>query len=544
MGKRNSGKPRAKREKAISPSVKGHNVPQAKVQKFLDQYRRGADANLEKSALQLAKRYPKDKVSWLILGTVLRDLRKLTGALSAFNSAVMLDDQDSEAHLSAGMLSLELGDAFKAGRSLERAVELDPGSALAHYSLAVAREQSGDFDLAEESYRDAIAQDIRFAQAHNNLGAILERSENFEEAEEHYKQAILSDHNYAEPHSNLGMRRLARGDYSSALRCFVNSSELMRGKRISHPNPIEAFETASRAKILHDIEQLEFLVAESVLSKDGWLGAAIEKLRALLEGVSWPSETGVVRLAPEHLIGLDAFYNRLMHREQAREVRPSALNQAMDWKKVCDSYLNHDFGITVVDDFLSELALETLRSFLLKSTIWFHVKKGGYLGAHINEGLACPLLFQIAEELRAQLPRVLKDYPLYHVWAYKYDSRAVQDAHNLSGIKTHADFAAVNVNFWVTIDEANLDPSSGGLIVHHVEAPLDWSFDEFNSDDTMIAEHVQAAQTGKTVIPYRENRAVIFNSDLFHETDRFEFGEAYHHRRINVTMLFGDRQQN
>jgi hypothetical protein len=43
------------------------------------------------------------------------------------------------------------------------------------------------------------------------------------------------------------------------------------------------------------------------------------------------------------------------------------------------------------------------------------------------------------------------------------------------------------------------------------------------------------------VIPYRANRAVIFDSDLFHETDTIEFEEGYLNRRINVTMLFGRR---
>ena len=43
-------------------------------------------------------------------------------------------------------------------------------------------------------------------------------------------------------------------------------------------------------------------------------------------------------------------------------------------------------------------------------------------------------------------------------------------------------------------------------------------------------------------IVYKGNRAVIFNSNLFHETDSYEFKEGYENRRINVTMLFGDRR--
>jgi hypothetical protein len=40
-------------------------------------------------------------------------------------------------------------------------------------------------------------------------------------------------------------------------------------------------------------------------------------------------------------------------------------------------------------------------------------------------------------------------------------------------------------------------------------------------------------------IPYRSNRCIIFNSTLFHETDRFMFVDAYEHRRINITLLYG-----
>jgi hypothetical protein len=43
-------------------------------------------------------------------------------------------------------------------------------------------------------------------------------------------------------------------------------------------------------------------------------------------------------------------------------------------------------------------------------------------------------------------------------------------------------------------------------------------------------------------IPYRCNRAVVFASDLFHETDRMHFKEGYTNRRINITMLYGRRR--
>jgi len=37
---------------------------------------------------------------------------------------------------------------------------------------------------------------------------------------------------------------------------------------------------------------------------------------------------------------------------------------------------------------------------------------------------------------------------------------------------------------------------------------------------------------------------VIFDSDLFHETDRLSFKEGYQNRRINVTLLYGEREKH
>jgi hypothetical protein len=123
------------------------------------------------------------------------------------------------------------------------------------------------------------------------------------------------------------------------------------------------------------------------------------------------------------------------------------------------------------------------------------------------------------------------------MWGFKYDSE-------LSGINIHADEAVVNVNFWITPDEANLDPESGGLVIWDVAAPRNWNFDAFNATNSGIAirDFLARNEASSVTIPHRANRAVIFNSDLFHETDRIRFKPGYLNRRINVTMLYGRRE--
>jgi len=166
------------------------------------------------------------------------------------------------------------------------------------------------------------------------------------------------------------------------------------------------------------------------------------------------------------------------------------------------------------------------------------------LGAYLKEGLASPLIIQIANELRNKLPKIFKDHQINQIWAYKYDSRSKNQNSSLKGINVHADFAAINVNFWITTREANLNPDSGGLIVYDVEAPKDWNINTYNNDEKKIREELKKSKGNTKVIPYNENRAVIFNSNLFHETDNYEFKEGYENRRINITMLFGTRDNS
>ena len=45
-----------------------------------------------------------------------------------------------------------------------------------------------------------------------------------------------------------------------------------------------------------------------------------------------------------------------------------------------------------------------------------------------------------------------------------------------------------------------------------------------------------------TNVPYKFNRAVLFNSAYFHETDEIDFKDVYEGRRINNTYLFGDQR--
>ena len=81
---------------------------------------------------------------------------------------------------------------------------------------------------------------------------------------------------------------------------------------------------------------------------------------------------------------------------------------------------------------------------------------------------------------------------------------------------------------------------SGGLVIWNKLPPNNWSFNDYNSVQSLekIEKMLDSEGIKKKIIPYKENRCVIFNSKLFHCTDKFDFDKSYPHRRINVTLLY------
>lgn len=214
------------------------------------------------------------------------------------------------------------------------------------------------------------------------------------------------------------------------------------------------------------------------------------------------------------------------------------LNPNLDWEDLEKEYWDQDPQVVVIDNILSKEALHKIRKILLESTVFYQTKNpneiGGYTGAYIDDGLHDRILLELTTQLRKRLPSVLNEHALRYMWAYKYDS-------TYNGIKLHADMAAVNVNIWITPDEANLDPNSGGLVVFTVKPPADWDIMQYNSDTDKVYEDIlKPAGYRNITIPYKENRAVMFDSALFHQTDTFDFKPGYTNRRINLTILYGD----
>ncbi|MFH8627910.1 tetratricopeptide repeat protein [Streptomyces vietnamensis] len=450
----------------------------------------------------------------------------------------------SRPHLSAELLA-QANKLFRAGRLDEahagylKVVEIAPDDSSAHNNLGCVRQEQGDPEGAVTFYREALRLAPRLRVARHNLTTCLVRLGRSDECIDLWCADDLLDADdvaWLDRQSWLALlaHDLSAADEYARVHAAVRlgSAWYPRSSPPSRTAPLESRLTIP--KLRHDMEQFRYLQRRALLGEE-----FTDIITAYQETISRLESAGEQGPVPMDAIAQRAIghvYGRIVYVRDTPRV-PRALSDAWDAVEVENRYIDQPPGVVVIDDFLSSEALGSLQSFCLESTVWNGNRYAhGRLGAFFRDGFTCPLLLQIAEEVRDALPRVIgKRHPLRQLWAFKNESDFPADSN------THADFAAVNLNFWITPTDANLDTESGGLVVYGVDAPPDWDFATYNSRREVIEPYLRQQHAKPFRIPYRQNRAILFNSDLFHGTDGLHFRPGFENRRVNITMLYGER---
>jgi tetratricopeptide (TPR) repeat protein len=471
-------------------------------------------------------------VYWFNLGVVSQKAGRSDQAIAAYQKAVALNPKYLEAYGNLGNVFRDSGNLVDAVAAYEQALKLNPSLSDTHNNLGVAKKEQGHVEEAIASYRRALDLKPAHAEALNNLGLALMETGTLHEAIQSFQQALAIMPGYQTARYNLGMAWSWVGDETRAVECLqqVARAKYDQGNKVS--------ETAIyRSRVKHDLEQVRYLCDQQKLGNEQH--AYLRSLQLLHEILDrHPAPGNRVPVASEDVESIAPSFNRILFCVPPPRLEQGALNSSLDVAVVEASYCTKQPEVTFIDSLLNQAALDALRRFCLEATIWKKDYENGYSGAFLGDGFASPLLFQIAEELRLKFPGIFRHHRLTQAWAFKHDSTR-------RGLNIHADAAAVNVNFWITADEANLNPETGGLVVYDKEAPQEWNFKEYNSDRNKpkILAWLKEVGAQAIKIPYRANRAVVFNSDLFHETDDISFKDEYVSRRINITLLYGYRSK-
>ncbi|MDP3676489.1 MAG: tetratricopeptide repeat protein [Novosphingobium sp.] len=349
----------------------------------------------------------------------------------------------------------------------------------------------GRFAEAASLLRDALERDPpQPDRLLLNLGNVLTELGSLDEAADAFEQAIRINPELAEAHYHLGSVLSENGRVGDGFAHLMRRAELVYGAC----DPPRAKKPEPGHKVKHDREQHDYLTAKGIVA------------------------TGKAAL---------------FHLGDGRRIDGFAVNPANVTPDLIADWRAAEPKMILIEDFLTQEALEQLRAYCAESTIWRRIYDAGYIGATPPDGFACPLLAQIADEIAGLYSDILDGYPFQYLGAFKYDSELS------TGTNTHADFSAVNVNFYIAPDEANLDPETGGMLIWDVEAKDEAELRRFNSNGPALSAHLKSRGAKATRVAHRANRAVIFKSALFHKTDDCDFKEGYLNKRINVSLLFG-----
>lgn len=410
---------------------------------------------------------------------------------------------DADALLAIGMTYHGATQLEQAIGYYQRSLEVSPGRRDTRRSMAAAMQALGDAGGAEQTYRGLLKEQEKDPEVLRDLGTLLKDSDRLPEALECYERAM-----------RIGRRRLTDDEVAEAGRDPMARRTTLHSLRL-------------------ELEQIEYLRDFGVVIEDA--EALTAAYRSVIGEVqSADNEGRRITLSASQFERIGGVMQRLINVEPADRLADGALNPELDSELVTRQFAEGGPRVAVIDDFLRPEALAALRAYCLRSTIWFgFARVRGYCGAYMQDGFGCGLLEQLSAEIRSRWPGIVGPHPLNQMWGYIYDQK-------MSGITAHADPAAINLNFWITPDDANLDPERGGLVVGTRRALQEWDFQQYNNRPEVLESFMAEGET--IAVPHRCNRMVMFDSDFVHKTDDLTFQPGFENRRINITLLFGHRQ--
>ena len=209
----------------------------------------------------------------------------------------------------------------------------------------------------------------------------------------------------------------------------------------------------------------------------------------------------------------------------------AVLNKDQDWDDISKLYLQEK--IVVVDNFLEPRFIDILRKYTLITNIRddFYPDYCATNFFRKQGSLWFKLLSNIVDECKSDIP-LLKDYKSERAWSFIYSNTS-------NGVNIHTDPASITLNLWVTPDECMYDKQGlNGMEIWKVSRPSSWSPEEYTGNSQLASKIIEDKKTTSTIIPYKHNRLVIFDSSLFHRSQPVLSKPGYQNKRINYTFLF------
>ena len=475
---------------------------------------------------------PTQVIAYENLGNALMEFGKAKEAIEPYQKCIALLPVDPDGYIKLSAAFNVSGKPDKAIECLQEFLDRGNENAVVLNNLGVLLQESGDLVRAISVFKKSIDVDPQYAAAYANLATACWENKSLDEAEVYAQKSLKLKPSLQTASTALGLVKLAKGNISEASQYILQPSLYFRDPETDHDPYLGAFNQINAFKREHDIGQLEYLINNNVIAES--YSALIDDYYAL--GTQLEDDGRIINLSDLDKLPSDRFfssYNRLLNFYNAPVIDQGVINPELDAASIEKAYFDNQPEFAFVDDFLTDQAMSELRQFCLESTIWYDMSAIGDLGANLEDGFCCPLLLQIADEIRKTFPSIYGEHYFSTCWSYRYYAKK-------SGDGLHGDSGRVSVNIWLTPDEANYDPDGGGLLFWNKKVPmLKVKDNPKEMTDKIMRDIIAEPDAEYFSVPYKCNRATLFNSNIIHKTDDINFRTGYENRRLNITFVFG-----
>ena len=126
-------------------------------------------------------------------------------AIDAFQHAIKLDPEHTEAHYHLGNAYFKLHRYEESLQSYKKAAEIKPSYFDAYISIGAVASMLSMYDEAVDALKKAVKLKPKHAEARYNLGNIYSEMENYEQAIKSYEKAVELKPKFAEARFHLGL---------------------------------------------------------------------------------------------------------------------------------------------------------------------------------------------------------------------------------------------------------------------------------------------------------------------------------------------------
>lgn len=200
--------------------------PQETVNNLINLCKQGQFKKVFEHTQILLKQTPKVYMFWNIMGVSASQLEMHDIAIQAYNNAITLNSDFSEAYFNMGITFTKQGKFDEAINAYRKTVSLNPNHIDAYNNMSNIYLQHGKLNEAIEGLKKALSIRPTFAEAHNNLGLIYLRQEKIKQALEAFQKTISLNPKHAAAHNNMGCILRDTGKFNEAEEIFKKSVSL------------------------------------------------------------------------------------------------------------------------------------------------------------------------------------------------------------------------------------------------------------------------------------------------------------------------------